>query len=262
MVRPAICEAHIYFDDEKYQRVKREGKNERDTPLGAGLCDACQVFGATGWQRRFRMTLGTGEPLFHGNSVLVPSGRIHRWTDRNGNPRSRARGWYLGSGRVGQGIEADFRSISGLFDFETLVVPMLKLAQDWDALGAKTQDGYGVVNLRRIKDGQENCDRCHNRNSPRMTGSLESGPHVREMAPMNRGCGAAPRNDQMEKGRLQYEQHWNQPPSHPRILSIRVLAQGRQPTLNTTSIPYPNRLLVRQDKNGAPRPRDGCASVY
>jgi len=56
---------------------------------------------------------------------------------------------------VGQDIEADFRSTIDLFDFEILVVPTLKLAQDWTALGAKEQNGYGVVKLHRARNGQK-----------------------------------------------------------------------------------------------------------
>jgi CRISPR-associated protein Cmr1 len=43
------------FDAEQYQ------KSSASTPLqrlrDAGLCDACRVFGATGWRRRLRLTI-------------------------------------------------------------------------------------------------------------------------------------------------------------------------------------------------------------
>ncbi|MGQ9775568.1 type III-B CRISPR module RAMP protein Cmr1, partial [Chloroflexus sp.] len=41
------------FDAEQYAASK--AADERQRLRDAGLCDVCQVFGATGWRRRFRV---------------------------------------------------------------------------------------------------------------------------------------------------------------------------------------------------------------
>ncbi len=41
------------FDEEKYRRSKATDEHQRLRE--AGLCDACQMFGATGWARKFRL---------------------------------------------------------------------------------------------------------------------------------------------------------------------------------------------------------------
>jgi CRISPR-associated protein Cmr1 len=65
-----------------------------------GLCDVCQVFGATGWKRGFDLRIvrdearsgsaGGTEPAWAGGTDLriIPSGRSH--------------GWFLPAGRVGK----------------------------------------------------------------------------------------------------------------------------------------------------------------
>jgi hypothetical protein len=85
--------------------------------------------------------------------VFIPSGRIRRWTDRKGNNKVRAGGWYLGPGRTGKQIELKMDS-SVSFDFDTLIVPTFKLINNWGSLGAKSQNGFGVVDIKR-KQGNE-----------------------------------------------------------------------------------------------------------
>jgi len=43
------------FDEEKYR--KSQATDDRQRLRDAGLCDVCQVFGATGWRRRFRLIM-------------------------------------------------------------------------------------------------------------------------------------------------------------------------------------------------------------
>ena len=56
-----VCERsdECKFDVDKYfkSEASDEGKRLRD----AGLCDVCQVFGATGWKRRFRLSVKESE---------------------------------------------------------------------------------------------------------------------------------------------------------------------------------------------------------
>jgi CRISPR-associated protein Cmr1 len=103
----------------------------RQALLRAGVCDACQAYGATGWARRFRLRLGEAKKVdFQGALNIRPRGGRQN------------RGWYLGPGLYGS-ITGDV--IPELrFDPAALVVP-LELAGQRGAIGARTQHGYGVV---------------------------------------------------------------------------------------------------------------------
>lgn len=103
----------------------------RQALLHAGVCDACQSYGATGWARRYRLRLGEANPVnFSGTLNIRPRGTQQQ------------RGWFLGPGLWG--------SITGQvipkshFDPAILVVP-LELVGQWGAIGGRTQHGYGVV---------------------------------------------------------------------------------------------------------------------
>jgi len=60
------------------------------------FCPVCQLFGATGCLRKFRLRMGDGKALFNANTrnILIPSGRIHT------GPGVRVGGWYLMSNSV------------------------------------------------------------------------------------------------------------------------------------------------------------------
>lgn len=98
------------------------------------LCDACQVFGATGWQRRFRLTIEDRT-----ESLWTPPPNA-----LNVRPPGRRRGWYLPPGHVGeltiriQGDQATCSLLASLFLF----------LEQWGAIGAKPQLGYGVFRLQ------------------------------------------------------------------------------------------------------------------
>lgn len=126
------------FDEEKYRKSK--AADERQHLLDAGVCDACQLFGCTGWGRKFRMQVfSEGKVLLNGQNILIPSGRVH--TDRKGNQR--AGGWFVFSeSRVGQiGFDliplrdADLRPIH----------TVLALIGRHASLGPKGASGYGII---------------------------------------------------------------------------------------------------------------------
>lgn len=95
-------------------------------------CPACLIFGATGMRRMFRLELNGGRRVFDGGSLNI-------------RPDGRNRGWYLGSGLVGD-IELNIVPVSSHFD-ESLILLPLALAANWGGIGAKTQIGYGVVEI-------------------------------------------------------------------------------------------------------------------
>ncbi|MBX7237236.1 MAG: type III-B CRISPR module RAMP protein Cmr1 [Caldilineales bacterium] len=122
------------FDLDNYK--KAAGLPERQRLSAAGLCDACQLFGATGWRRRFRLQISAqDQPTWTG-------GR-----DLNVRPYGRTRGWFLKSGRIGeitvnlQGEPNALVQMSALFHW----------LETWGNLGPRPQLGYGVFRMGAIK---------------------------------------------------------------------------------------------------------------
>lgn len=120
--------------------------NPRDPrPPEEQLCPACQVFGATGWRRRFRVEIvDNSKRIFHGNNVLIPSGRLH-----NTSRSPRAGGWYIGPGHITQTGSTERNTVRESYiitsSVEKQIIPILLLIEHWGGLGAKNQLGYGVV---------------------------------------------------------------------------------------------------------------------
>ncbi len=123
------------LDDGKYRNSRAE---ERRRLLEAGVCDACQLFGCTGWARRFRLNVTDGQKLFNGRKVLIPSDRKH---GLQGNQC--AGGWFVfGDSRVG---EINIRPVlMGKGDLKPIQTIMALIGQH-ASLGAKASNGYGVV---------------------------------------------------------------------------------------------------------------------
>jgi len=112
-------------------------------------CPACLIFGATGIRRVFRLEISGGEKLFDGGAINI-------------KPDHRKRGWYLGSGLIGE-IDVNIIPLDRDFDEHLVLVP-LTIASNWGGIGAKTQHGYGVVELvdkvgLRFEDFQKALDK-------------------------------------------------------------------------------------------------------
>ncbi|MFP4395922.1 MAG: type III-B CRISPR module RAMP protein Cmr1, partial [Anaerolineales bacterium] len=101
-------------------------------------CTACELFGCTGWQRRFRLTVED-----HTERLWSPPPNA-----LNVRPPGRRRGWYLPPGHVGeltihiQGDQATCSLLASLFLF----------LEQWGAIGAKPQLGYGVFRLQNREE--------------------------------------------------------------------------------------------------------------
>lgn len=119
---------------------------ERCLPDDRGYCDVCEIFGATGKRRTFRLRMGAGTSLFDNSlgSIPLPSGRIHEMR----NNRLRAGGWYLmRESMTGEAIPMKIIPLSSV-DVGSHLRPVLALIDRHAALGAKVSNGYGVVNVR------------------------------------------------------------------------------------------------------------------
>ncbi len=126
------------FDADKYK--KSEATDERQRLRDAGLCDVCQVFGATGWRRRFRLEV---IPDNINSPQMLPESAL------NIRPPNRQRGWFLPSGLGGQ-VTMRFTGDNQVL---ALMVALLRFLERWGTIGAKPQLGYGVFEIQSI-DGQ------------------------------------------------------------------------------------------------------------
>ena len=98
-------------------------------------CDVCAVFGTTGLQRAFRLSGAAWQNEHHQRRLTVKV---------NNN-----KGWFLGRGFLGQEdvCFVPLRRVEGWKDDDLLQILRLtlKLIECWGGLGARTQQGYGVV---------------------------------------------------------------------------------------------------------------------
>ena len=126
------------FNEKEYKQARDAGKSESECLCKAGLCDACQVFGATGWRRRFQLRVdGSAQPAW--NPPL---------DGLNVRPPDRSRGWFLPPGYVG-----DIR-LTLLGDEDTLnrVAALSLFLEKYGAIGAKPQLGYGCFQIVENRD--------------------------------------------------------------------------------------------------------------
>jgi len=124
----------------RYEQARREGKDWWTALDEAGICDACKVFGTTGWRRRFRMEV-VDETFEDTSSPKKIS------ANRPINPKTkRPPTWWLpGYPRVGN-LTVRIQSFSQNFHPE-IITGLIQFIANWAALGAKTQMGFGVVEL-------------------------------------------------------------------------------------------------------------------
>ncbi len=117
-------------------------------------CMACDLFGCTGWGRRFLLRLAED-----GTQVYAQQDQRDQISFR---PSGRHRGWYYGAGRLGNNPASPelhgqlivLREDQGAV-INQLTVP-LALASAWGGLGARTQHGFGVVQAT-VWDGSQQC---------------------------------------------------------------------------------------------------------
>lgn len=107
-----------------------------------GLCPACWLFGATSWARRFRLTASG----LHASDWYVLSdpavGRLHEnWLRRVYKPGSKV----LWGDTLALRIQRYFPGCASDFDIEGILCGLLNVVARLSAIGAKPQNGFGVV---------------------------------------------------------------------------------------------------------------------
>lgn len=130
------------FDINRYR--KSAANAERQRLFEAGLCDVCQVFGATGWKRRFRLTIE--EKQITDAPFQSPIAANRTYTDLRG--KTNRPKWYFpahppNTPKTGT-FNVQVQSLAYGFSTDT-VLGLLQFIADWTALGAKAQMGFGVI---------------------------------------------------------------------------------------------------------------------
>jgi CRISPR-associated protein Cmr1 len=123
------------FDAEKYKQSLASTPSQR--LRDAGLCDACQVFGATGWRRRFRLTVVDDQtrPISAGDRLSARS-------------PGRTWGWFLPQSRMG----AFTLRLTGDPEAVQRIAALLLFLERWGNLGARAQLGYGAFRVANLID--------------------------------------------------------------------------------------------------------------
>lgn len=129
----AILRGLNYFACDPTGEDDRCPKETQKNSKKLSYCSACLIFGATGIRRLFKLQISGGQRLFDGVPINI-------------KPKERNRGWYLGSGLIGD-INLNIIPLDKAFNENLLYVP-LNIASNWGGLGAKTQIGYGVVKIK------------------------------------------------------------------------------------------------------------------
>lgn len=107
-----------------------------------GLCDVCQIFGATGWKRRFRLEVQ--EIRVSDASVQHPMTANRTYTDSQGKQKTPT--WYFPNPPNFGSFTVHIRSLHPNFKPE-IIGGLIQFIADWSALGARPQMGFGVIEV-------------------------------------------------------------------------------------------------------------------
>lgn len=110
-----------------------------------GLCLVCQVFGATGWARRFRLSISAENTTSQGlDGPKQPIGNRFKRNSTTDRPS-----WYF---RKGLGGIFTLSILPTQKEFDPhIILGVLKLIERHAGFGAKPQLGYGWVQIEQVK---------------------------------------------------------------------------------------------------------------
>lgn len=113
-------------------------------------CNACDLFGATGHQRQFKVNFIRGELVF---DQKAKEEFINIRPQQCQPPRQR--GWYLGAGRIATDthpIMAQFTPFAHPTETDNTLKVLLSLLSRWAGIGARQQHGYGIFDITNRLD--------------------------------------------------------------------------------------------------------------
>ncbi|MBP9501917.1 MAG: type III-B CRISPR module RAMP protein Cmr1 [Candidatus Promineofilum sp.] len=136
-----------YKDD--YGSLGPDAFRHTDRLRACGLDDASQVYGATGWRRRFRLELDHSRQFDRSNwdTISLPD-RSYTATDRNGRSVTKTPTWWLKDKPFLDEFDLTLRSLDSGFPLG-IVGGLLSFLEEWAGVGAKNQMGMGVI--RRVE---------------------------------------------------------------------------------------------------------------
>ena len=156
---PAGEDGRCGLDGEAYSKRRRQGCEhageghlcpacEAKALAECGLCPACQVFGATGWARTFRLAVHDGtQPGY------PPAGRGRVRADRR-NARGEQPAYYFPPGRVGPLTLTLLPRRPDDTEAIPLLLGLLEFIRRNAGLGAKTNLGYGIFDWKVLPEVQ------------------------------------------------------------------------------------------------------------
>ncbi len=138
------------FDTQKY--ISSKANSEAERLKEAGLCDVCQVFGATGWKRRFRLSVvednirdakiqhpikAYKKKYVSGGKEYVPTWYFSDPSKTNVSPVP------PNTPKIGN-FEILLQSLD--YDFQIEIIKgLIQFIADWAGLGARNQMGFGII---------------------------------------------------------------------------------------------------------------------
>lgn len=132
------------FDTDKY--AKSSATNKAQRLRDAGLCDVCQVFGATGWRRLFRSTIV--DNTRPDSSIRSRATANRSYTDNRGKTHTPT--WYFPDNESDKprsgNVTLQIQTLVSDFSPE-VIAGLIQFIADWGAIGAKAQMGFGVIKL-------------------------------------------------------------------------------------------------------------------
>lgn len=135
------------FDAEKY--AKSQAADERQRRRDASLCDVCQVFGATGWRRRFRLTiLDNTTP----DSLVGSRAKANRSYTDGGKTHTPT--WYFRDNQSDKprsgNLTIQTQSLAPEFP-PAVIAGLIQFIADWTAIGARAQMGFGMIEVENSR---------------------------------------------------------------------------------------------------------------
>ncbi len=136
-----------------------DSTSENRCPDNQGqYCDVCQVFGATGWKRRFQIQVIDTEM----HSIIVDKRvtlRERQYTDKNGKEITPQ--WYFPNPPEGGDFVICIKSLHPTFNPQ-VVAGLIRFISTWTALGARVQMGFGVIQTAENVNIQSLCEHLSN----------------------------------------------------------------------------------------------------
>lgn len=122
-----------------------------------GLCDACSLFGATGWKRRFRL-IADEEKALQLRAAPPINATLPRLQRGRGPQPPR---WFFGDGKSLVG-SATLRLVANEPSDLAVIGGLIQFVTTWASLGAKAQMGFGLVRVEQPQDTDRLLERLRN----------------------------------------------------------------------------------------------------